>query len=482
MGLWKRLVQWLFSSSKRRRRDIHPDIRPLDVDEVAVELRLRERAKELGEARLPASDAVKLSGPEADVIQRVEKACVDYITWANTRISALNSSIRSHNVDPVVNRALQADAEFQRKASATLADAKPVLGSLSRAAEFLEQELAQFVERNKLSHKADYPTGSQAFYRYAFLAALIVVEGLLNAFFFAKGLDSGLIGGFVAACVFAVINLGVAYCTGRFLVPNIFHIRAVRRWAGYVACAGSVVWLTFMSLTIAHYRDALVVGADNPDQVALHALLSNPLSVHDVWSVLLCIVSASFGLAALIDGLVSDERYPGYGRVSRKAARAREDCDEELEEIASELSALKEDELNQLERDVEQAKVFLSSQESDIDVKCATRTRLKELIRDAGNCANALLSTFRDVNELHRQGHPRPGYFNTEVSLRSFELPDFGVEADMAALEAQREKVRQLIGRVEVLRAAIQAAFTEEFDRLKPLGRHFSSERHDDGT
>ena len=79
MGLAERFWNWLSASASGAPRKGHPDLYPLDVSQLTKELRLVEEGKRLGEAGLPAPDAKTLSGPEAAIVQRVEKARQDYV-------------------------------------------------------------------------------------------------------------------------------------------------------------------------------------------------------------------------------------------------------------------------------------------------------------------------------------------------------------------------------------------------------------------
>ena len=94
MGLLERLWNWLTSSGSRKPRKAHPDLYPIDVERIAKDLQLVEQAKRLGEAGLPAVEATVISGPEAAIVQRVEKARQDYVDWGALRLNVLNTDLR----------------------------------------------------------------------------------------------------------------------------------------------------------------------------------------------------------------------------------------------------------------------------------------------------------------------------------------------------------------------------------------------------
>ena len=201
-----RIWEWLNSPAKRTSKNKHPDLYSLSDIEIAEELNLRQEAARLGEAGLPAPGETQLSGLEAQIIHRIERARLDYIDWANLWIQILNEDLSRLDAQPLVNRALQADEEFSRKASALLDEREPHIRALARKTEKKNIELTEFKLRNRLNRDAHLSTGAGLFFRLAAFAFLIIIEGMANAFFFAQGVSTGLIGGFLTAAALASLN------------------------------------------------------------------------------------------------------------------------------------------------------------------------------------------------------------------------------------------------------------------------------------
>lgn len=80
-----------------------------------------------------------------------------------------------------------------------------------------------------------------------------------------------------------------------------------------------------------------------------------------------------------------------------------------------------------------------------------------------------LLALFRQENAAERQGHPVPSTFSYLPTLTSLTLPDFAIASDRNYIEAQERLVAELEERLQSIRAAIQAAYNREYDRLNPL-------------
>ena len=473
MGLIARFWNWLTASAIAQPRKGHPDLYPIDIDKLAKELNLVVEAKRLGEVGLPTVGAKVLAGPEAAIVQRVEKIRQDYVDWAHLRQSVLNQDIGRINVTQDVNRASQADKEFERKASTLLTEQDSLLRGLNDAAKKRKAELEEFKTKNSLTREAHYPTATGTYLRYGLLFVLIGLEGILNSSFFAQGLDTGWLGGFTQAGILAATNVLVAFAFGKFAIRYIKHVGVSLKITGFTALALSVIIMLTIGLGVSHYRDSLISDVADPARAALQALLAGPFQLRDFFSWALFTISVAFGVLSLLDGLFSDDHYPGYGSISRRTQNAIDDYEDELNTLQSDLEELKNKELKSLDQTVQQAQSSVAVSETLIDAKRMANSRLSTALRDADHSLEALLQKFRTENEICRKGVPRPEYFDRQPDLRPIQIPDFDNAADEADLAKQRELVNALLASVEDIRARIQAAFNQQFDRLKPLGIHF---------
>lgn len=473
MNFFKGLWHWLTASNMRTTNKGHPDLYPLDVDKLTKELNLVAEAKRLGESRIPASDSMTLTGTEASVVQRVEKARQDYLDWAVLRLQVISQDLAKRDVTQAVNRARQADKEFERQASSLLTEKENILRMLGDTARNRLSELETFKSVNGLSRESEYPLPTSTFLKYSILVALVVLEGVLNAKFFAQGLSSGLLGGFSTAVIMALLNVGVAFSFGKFLIPNIFHKQFARKIVGFTSLFLAICLMIMIGLGIAHVRDSLTEELIDPAKAALQSLLINPFELVDFFSWVLFAISVVFGVISLFDGLFMDDLYPGYGFISRRSKSATDDYEDELSTLRSDLEGLKNEQLHTLDEEVKASQTLIAVIDSLIVDKNVAGARLTHALSDADNSLEALLRKFRTENELHRGEAPRPAYFDTKPELRLLPMPNFDTSADKNALEKQRKFVGLLLAEVQGLRASIQESFNQQFDRLKPLDTHF---------
>lgn len=477
MQIWERIKKWLFSSSKSPSKRYHPDLHQLDVDAIAKELALKDEAKKLGEAGIPSPEDTVITAPEARVVQYIEKARLDYIDWASIRLSVLNEDIESRDVTKVVNQALQADKEFERKADSIIAERAALILTLAKKASDYQTELGDFRNHHSLTRSPNLHSGAAKFLGFALLLLFVLVEGMLNAFFFAQGMSSGLVGGFLAAALFAALNVIVAFFWGRLAIPYIYHRDTTSKIFGFLGLVTAVFCMACISFSIAHYRDALTAEALDPAKTAWEVMRSSPLDLHDIMSWFLFYCSIAFAIGALLDGLYSDDRYPGYGKVAQKAASAKDEYEGELDDIRERLESLKEEDLLRFDADVKKVQILISQRTSLINDKTVAQSRLYTALGDASNCLDALLKIFRTENNLNRKGLAAPKYFNEVTELKDLQLPDSGIESDLAELRKQNATVASLLNRLESIRANIQASFNQQYDRLTPLNDHFHETR-----
>lgn len=474
MGLLRRFIAWMSSPNTPSERKGHPDLHPINVDKLVRELRLVDEAHKYGAAGLPAPDAVDYSSPEKQAIQRIEKARQDYVQWADTRLSVIGQQIARRSITDDVNRARQADQEFGRRASKVLSESDTLLRTAGVAATRRRQELEEFRAKHGLTREAHYPTDSQKRLNWAVVIGVVVVEAFVNAGFFAQGLDSGLVGGFVYAAGLAALNVGVAFALGCGPVRYVAHRELALKILGWVALLAAIALMLSVGLGISHYREWL--SAEGAGPPVLEGLLTDTLGLKDLSSWALLAVSVFFASLALFEGWRMDDPYPGYGAVSKRAVEAAEEFQEELDSVREELEDLKDEELGRLDAAVQKTKSLVADFEGLIDSKRNTATRLELAMEDASYAIAALLQKFQDENELARGKAPRPAYFNTRPNLKELKVPNFAVEPDEALLAEHKELVRLLLDEVETIRARIQEAFHHQFDKVKPLGNHYQVE------
>jgi hypothetical protein len=168
---------------------------------------------------------------------------------------------------------------------------------------------------------------------FSILAALILFEGLANAYFFSKASDLGLLGGWIQAITVAFTNVIAAF----FLVGFV-GLRSLsnpdRPFSFIAALVGVPValgFVVFLNFSAAHYRDLLEINeavlasgtlATTGEILApvTRALTLQPFETLE--ALLLFILGITFAAIAAFKGATFDDRLIGYGAVQRRAIRS----------------------------------------------------------------------------------------------------------------------------------------------------------------
>lgn len=464
---------WATKSNRSNPIPRHPDLHPIDIGKISEELRLRQEAARLGTGGIPSSDAQSLTGVESAIVQKVENFRQGYLDWAMSRMNVLSFDLGKLNITSEVNRALNANKEFERKAASLLSENESTLQSLSSSAIKAKEELDRFRKLHNLEREANYPTGARLYMWFSISLMLILLEGVLNAQFFAQGIDTGLLGGLTLGSTAACINVVLAFVFGKFAIKYVHYNNVNFKILGAFFSILALAFILIAGLGIAHFRDALIAEASEPALAAFISMRENIFHLHDIISWALLIVSIFFGLLSMFDGYKTDDPYPGYGEISRKAQLAIDDYESEIENLRAKLEELKNEETSNLDNTLKSSEASVASYQSIISNKEAAALRLATALHNADHSLMALLNEFRSENELHRNGLARPKYFDEKPKLKNLPFPDFSTDSDKENLSVQSEAVEKLRSEMEFIRARIQEAFNHQYDLFKPLTMHY---------
>ncbi len=187
--------------------------------------------------------------------------------------------------------------------------------------------MADFMARDGVRH-APKPPGN-ALFDYSLLAVLVLVEGLVNAYFFSKNSDLGLLGGWTQAIVVAFTNIALAYvvvggCIRTMQNGPVNPLGAAAAWVAFPFAVGAVFLL---NKTAAHYRDLLEFNADALAQGATVELfpvleatrflteggiVSATALPQTLEGLLLLLLGLTFAVIAATKGAASKDAYLGY--------------------------------------------------------------------------------------------------------------------------------------------------------------------------
>ncbi|PJG82904.1 hypothetical protein [Caviibacterium pharyngocola] len=301
------------------------------------------------------------------------------------------------------------------------------------------------------------------------LICFVVCEGILNAYFFAQGSDQGLLGGFIQAAIFATVNIGFAAVQGRYTIPWVNHRNFFFKCVGGIAIFFALALIFTIALTVSHYRDATVLGVEEPAKAVINSLLNHTFQFNDITSWVLCGLTIAFGIFALFDGLKLNDSYPLYAPKYIQFEESRTQYEQEIENLRAVLTQKKDEALSNLDQYCQELKLNLVRQDSIINDKAQTQSVYENYMQQAEHTAKALLQTFRSENQLHRTDDI-PAYFLDDVKLNKVELQaEYNIDHDRENIDECERNVQRLINCVEDYKNEIARTFTEQYDHFTPL-------------
>ena len=271
-----------------------------------------------------------------------------------------------------------------------------VTTSLADRVRSVNQEYTEFTIDHGLVGKAADPKNARVWWIIAISAA---IELLINGWTLGTAHPSGFIGVLSEILLFTAVNVIFGLLAGTAMRHTNYRprlsFRSIRAWTTVGFC---VIFVLMFSFVFGHYRDALVglqsriAEGDYESYIRLWATLfqtalNTAFSTNWIPQTMQTVVLIVAGW--LISGIValewyrSDDRYPGFGRITRKRdqaherfARAVDDLKQEIHDLAETASL----ELTNIEGSVLAAKELPNTIAS---CKVAYATLIAELNRFA---------------------------------------------------------------------------------------------------
>jgi hypothetical protein len=195
---------------------------------------------------------------------------------------------------------------------------------------------------------------------FSVLATLVLFEGLANAYFFSKGSDLGLLGGWLQAITVSFTNVIAAFFLVGFIGLRHMSNRNKPIISG-IAAAGvglAVAALLMLNLTASHFRDLLELnaatlalgGAETTGTVLtpVSEVRTNPFGIQTLEALLLFVLGSTFAVIAAYKGRTFDDAIPGYGGVTRRLEDASRELEKALEAGWKDAKKLSQPELEEL--------------------------------------------------------------------------------------------------------------------------------------
>jgi len=465
-----RVMDW-FKRLLTRRRAANENL-AIEIDSIVDKFQLVSEARRLAKMGLPAFHEKKPTSLELDVVEHLNQLREEAQRGYLRRHEEIQARVLNYEL---THQSLQSDvlnAEFERQARKLMDEEGAWLKKLAYNAMTRFKELEAFKKKHGLEREANYPSSSGLVLRYSVLVFLVVIEGILNANFFAEGLSSGLIGGFVYAALLAAINVIGCFFLGKYALNWLVSKPVVGRLFGAASLLFTVFFMFMVAMSIGHIREQLMAASPNPTHDAWELMQTHFWGLSDLVSWFLVAMSLGFGIASVFDGLTIDDIYPGYGAVVRRCNSTRDEFEAEFEDIREELESLKQDKLDLINRGFKTLHELIASLRKLVLEKEALQRELADKLTQSEVVLYAVLRKFRMENEIARDDGLRPSYFDALPSLNPVNVPRVSSDSEQALIVKLEQEIRVYEGTVNDQREKVYNLYEQCISRLNHLKYH----------
>jgi len=314
----------------------------IDKDKVRKNLQLETLGQKDGLDNIPSSESLDkdLTAVESQVIAMCQDKLDKVAKTTSYALSYLDDELEKLYMEigePDFRRVKQ-DGNFKIKELKQTARSK-----LTDARKEERQQygyLAFFKRSNGITRGAEYPESK--ILGYGLLLFIVVLETIINSYFFARASDFGLLGGAMQAAMVSIVNVAWSFIMAVIAYRALHYRSAFKKLAGMVGVTVHIVTAIVINLAVAHYRDLIAINPDAAMQLTLEKMRQAPLELETLDAALLLIIGCAISVISVWKGYTFDDRYPGYGEQHRKyraaLRRYRATRDSTIEDGSSALS------------------------------------------------------------------------------------------------------------------------------------------------
>ena len=437
----------------------------INLDQIAEQLEIKQKAASDAGYGLPASDASKANSTEREIQSYFENRMAAINRIVNDELSLRNTSITDTNLED--ERALISNHTEHSKLSLKSLVAREFrsLKQLKQELDDLQQEYSAFQQQNNLSRTAHYPQ-SQVLY-FSIILIFWLLESAGNGYFFAEGSALGLLGGVGQAVIIAAINISIAF----FFIGWLFRYKNhYLVWKQVIAFAGLAIYISCafaFNLLVAHYRDFFAVDPEQAGVLAVQRFIDTPLSLSEFNSWMLFLMGLLFAVFAFVDGYKRDDIYPEYGRLHRRLQSLNEEYEEHRDYVVTEIGDVREMFLHKLE-DMKQAVLLKHTRLVHlVEDKQAFVAEYEQGMANFIAAANTLIYRYRDFNMSYRQ-NSAPAYFSQDWNS-SNQYKVRGGYDDIAQVEQQKQLFNDFPGYCQQRLNEIEKLYVHFLQQLQAI-------------
>ncbi len=294
----------------------------------------------------------------------------------------------------------EAETDFKKEVDAGKGQQKIARDDLHNS----EADLQQFKEDNGLYRLAHETGGLMQW--LAFCIVIVLIESIMNGFFFADANVAGIAGGIITALVISIVNVGAASVVGHICRQK-NHIKSLRRFVGWVALVIGVGLAIFINFMVGHFRDLTSTFPwDEAAGEAFNRVIEGNLQMQSLDAWLLTGVGLLFAGIAGWKAYMSIDPYPGYTRVSDNYTQKEQEFQDQRQETLKILTDIRDKAATDLDDEYKLSQqLFESAQNAHTGFSSLMKNR-HSFLQVCDSVVGDLLEFYRNANKKARKTPP----------------------------------------------------------------------------
>jgi hypothetical protein len=384
-----------------------------EVDQI---LRISSAAKQTAMEEQPKSDSMNLDETERSIIsfcdREVQKAndlVYDKFSAFKQLMTKVTKAISNIESLKLIHETFRNEYQYNIRKNSSESEI------IQQEFNLAKKDLYSFKSEHKLIRQEQSST--KPLLNWAIVLVIVFAESILNASFFAKGSELGLLGGVIQAFVIVMINVLVANLVVLLIRRrNLISNSSIEK-LGYTLLSGLLIVATVcFHFLVGHYRDALRIDFENAYAFSVLNFSSSPFVLIDFESYILVVMGFLFFNILIIDLYKLKDPYPGYGEITHKFNKIKQEYDT--------LNFVLLDDEHEMTKNISKRIELLKTEATqtyeeiqDIHIaKQKLENKYNEHLSSIKNLAITAVKSYRSMNSDMRTT-PKPAYFDHDVEF-----------------------------------------------------------------
>lgn len=411
----------------------------LDPKVIQKELNLTENAANQAMNERPKTSDTELDIYQQNIVDHVAKSiegsrctAIEELNRLDLTRKNLEQEVERFSINHILESAKHNIVRLHAEFREVLENARQEEGAVLRNYKF-------FLYQNKLKREASYPN-SKVFH-WALIILAVLIESVVNCFFFAGASDLGLIGGFFQALFISLSNIGSALLIGIYILPYKNHVDTKKVTRAKTVVTIYFIFAFLLNLGAAHFRTLLEEDPFNATINTIPHMFQDPFGIN-FEALNLLIIGMLFVIVAMLKGYKSDDEYPGYGKMHREFISASNHRGKRLEAMRS-INRIVDEHSSQTTTLSQNARFKIKDYKDSIFQSEEFVSRFAKEVESAENVCNNVLWDYRNVN-LHVRSSKPPAYFPQRYSFDNCRI-----EIDLSKAKSTVNRIESILNKVK---------------------------------